>query len=228
MSLGILVNSRSQIEAENPHMQETRSQILKLIKLQYSITVNELAEALSISSMGVRQHLAVLEKDGLVEFHREKPKRGRPIHLYQLTEKGNDLFPSSYESFALNLLHEMGRLDGCGLINKVLRGRVKSHEESYAKRLEGKSLAEKVKILAEIRDEEGYMAEFSEDDEDYVLVEHNCPIVSIAEEYPHVCETELALFRRSLGQKIDREEHLMNGSHRCSYRIPKGQKTDKE
>ena len=115
----------------------------------------------------------------------------------------------------------MGRLDGCGLINKVLRGRVKSHEESYAQRLEGKSLTEKVRILAEIRDEEGYMAEFSEDDEGYMLVEHNCPIVSIAEEYPHVCETELALFRRSLGQKIHRDEHLMNGSHKCSYRIPK-------
>ena len=209
-------------------MQETRSQILKLIKLQYNMTVNELAEALSISSMGVRQHLAILEKEGLVEFQREKPKRGRPVHLYQLTEKGNNLFPLSYESFALNLLQEMGRLDGCGLINKVLRGRVKSHMESYARRLEGKSLAEKVKILTEIRDEEGYMAEFTEDDEDYMLVEHNCPIVSIAEEYPHVCETELALFRRSLGQKIHREEHLMNGSHRCSYRIPKEQKADKE
>ena len=78
---------------------------------------------------------------------------------------------------------------------------VESHTESYARRLEGKSLAEKVEILAEIRDEEGYMAEFTEDDEDYLLVEHNCPIVSIAEEYPHVCETELALFRRSLGAK---------------------------
>ena len=33
-------------------MQETRSQILKLIKLQYSMTVNELAEALSISFNG--------------------------------------------------------------------------------------------------------------------------------------------------------------------------------
>ena len=209
-------------------MQETRSQILKLIKLQYSMTVNELAEALSISSMGVRQHLAILEKDDLVEFRREKPKRGRPMHLYQLTEKGNDLFPSTYASFALNLLQEMGRLDGCGLINKTLRGRVKSQMESYARRLEGKSLAEKVKILAEIRDEEGYMAEFTEEDGDYLLVEHNCPIVNIAEAYPHVCETELALFRRSLGQKIYREEHLMDGSHKCSYRIPKERKVDKE
>ena len=88
MCLEILVNTRSQIEGENPKMQETRNQILKLIKLQYSVSVNELADALSISSMGVRQHLAVLEKDGLVEFRREKPKTGPPNPSLSVDGKG--------------------------------------------------------------------------------------------------------------------------------------------
>ena len=212
----------------NPEIQETRSEILNLLKLQSSMTVNELVDALSISSMGVRQHLAILEKDGLIEYYREKPKRGRPMHLYQLTDKAHSLFPSSYARFALSLLQEMEKLDGCGFINKALRARVQSQTKSYAQRLEGKNLDEKMKTLAQIRDEEGYMAEFAEDDGDYMLVEHNCPIASIAEQYPHVCETELALFCKSLGQKIVREDHIMEGSHKCSYRIPKEAEADKE
>jgi len=108
-----------------------------------------------------------------------------------------------------------------GFINKVFRGRMKSQLQTYQQRLQAKNLPERVKELSRIRDEEGYMARCGENDTDYILIEHNCPISVIAEEYPHVCEIELALFRQSLGTKVYRVEHLMQGSHRCCYRIPK-------
>ena len=202
-------------------MQETRSKILQHLKIQSKMTANELAEALDISSMGVRQHLTILEKDGLVEHHREKLQRGRPVHLYHLTEKGNNLFPTTYDSFAINLLAEVEKFNGSGFINRVFRSRMKSQTDVYKQRLEGKTLDEKMHELAQIRTEEGYMAEVTEEGEDYVLIEYNCPILTIVEQYPHVCNIELALFRRSLGEKLVREEHLIDGCHRCTYRIPK-------
>ena len=118
-------------------------------------------------------------------------------------------------------MQEVAKFNGPGFINKVFRGRMKAQLEAYQLRLEGKTLCERVKELARIRDEEGYMARFDENADDYVLIEHNCPIAVIAQEYPQVCEIETALFRQSLGAKVVRVEHLMQGSHRCCYRIPK-------
>lgn len=205
----------------NCEMSETRMRILQLLKMRAGMTVGQLTDALHISQMGVRQHLAILETEGLIEHHQEKQGRGRPPHVYQLTDEANSLFPTTYANFAVGLMHEVAKFNGPGFINKVFRGRMKAQLEAYQLRLKGKTLCERVKELAQIRDEEGYMARFDENEDDYVLIEHNCPIAVIAQEYPHVCEIELALFRQSLGAKIVREEHLMQGSHRCCYRIPK-------
>ena len=205
----------------NCEISETRMRILQLLKMRANMTVGQLTEALHISQMGVRQHLAILEAEGLVEHYQEKQGRGRPPHVYQLTDQANSLFPTTYANFAVGLMHEVAKFNGPGFINKVFRGRMKAQLETYQQRLEGKTLCERVKELAHIRDEEGYMARFDENAEDYILIEHNCPIAVIAQEYPYVCEIELALFRQSLGAKVVREEHLMQGSHRCCYRIPK-------
>lgn len=205
----------------NCEMSETRMRILQLLKMRAGMTVGQLTDALHISQMGVRQHLAILETEGLIEHHQEKQGRGRPPHVYQLTDEANSLFPTTYANFAVGLMHEVAKFNGPGFINKVFRGRMKAQLEAYQLRLKGKTLCERVKELAQIRDEEGYMARFDENEDDYILIEHNCPIAVIAQEYPHVCEIELALFRQSLGAKIVREEHLMQGSHRCCYRIPK-------
>ena len=205
----------------NCEMSETRMRILQLLKMRCSMTVSELTEALHISAMGVRQHLAILEEEGLVAYQSEKRERGRPHHLYSLTDEASTLFPTTYANFAVDLMQEVAKFNGPGFINKVFRSRMKSQLQTYQQRLAGKNLLERIKELTHIRDEEGYMARFHEEGTDYVLVEHNCPIAAIAREYPHVCEIELALFRQSLGTKVYREEHLMQGSHRCCYRIPK-------
>ena len=205
----------------NCEMSETRMRILQLLKMRAGMTVGQLTEALHISPMGVRQHLAILEGEGLIEHYPEKQGRGRPRHIYQLTDEANSLFPTTYANFAVGLMHEVAKFNGPGFINKVFRGRMKSQLETYQHRLAGKPLRERIEELARIRDEEGYMARFEEAEDDYILTEHNCPIAVIAQEYPHVCEIELALFRQSLGAKVVREEHLMQGSHKCCYRIPK-------
>ena len=210
----------------NCEMSETRMRILQLLKMRAGMTIGQLTEALHISQMGVRQHLAILEGEGLVEHYEQKQGRGRPPHVYQLTDAANSLFPTTYANFAVGLMHEVAKFNGPGFINKVFRGRMKSQLETYQSRLDGKVLSERVRELAHIRDEEGYMACYEENADDYILVEHNCPIAVIAEEYPHVCEIELALFRQSLGTKVVREEHLMRGSHRCCYRIPKPTDTE--
>jgi predicted ArsR family transcriptional regulator len=79
----------------------------------------------------------------------------------------------------------------------------------------------RVRTLAEQRTAEGYMADVERDGDDYLLVEHHCPIHDAATECVGLCAAELDAFRTALGDDVEvtREQHLLAGDHRCTYRI---------
>ena len=91
----------------------------------------------------------------------------------------------------------------------------------YLGELEGKSHDERVRIVARLRDREGYAAEAVLDREGRPrgVVERHCPIQSMAERWPEICRLEEDLIRRALGEGVQREEHLLSGSRCCKYRV---------
>ncbi len=77
-------------------MPETRRRVLELLKTRGPQTADQLGGALGITSMGVRQHLVALERDGVIAHRAEQRGKGRPSHVYALTPAGDELFPRSY------------------------------------------------------------------------------------------------------------------------------------
>ena len=75
--------------------------------------------------------------------------------------------------------------------------------------------------IARLRTAEGYLAEAIESGDEVTLVEHHCPIRDAAESCAGLCSAELDLFQRALGTDVvvAREQHLLDGSQRCSYRV---------
>lgn len=203
----------------NINTDDTRTNIINLLKINDKMTINEVSTQLDMSSMGVRQHLNSLEREGLVEYYRQKSSRGRPKYIYTLTDQGKEMFPKSYKSFTMEVLEEAENIGGENLVNQLFTKRMESQIQSYTKRLQGKNLNKKVKELAKIRSEEGYMAKISKNGDNYSLIEYHCPISMIAKKYRILCETEKKLFQRVLGVEVKREHHLMCGSHKCSYYI---------
>ena len=164
----------------NTNTNDTRTNIINLLKINAKMTINEVSTQLDISSMGARQHLSSLEREGLVEYYRQKSSRGRPKYIYTLTDKAKEIFPESYKSFAIEVLEEAENIGGRDLVNQLLTKRMESQIQSYEKRLQGKNLNKKIKELAKIRNEEGYMAKASKDGDNYALIEYHCPISMIA------------------------------------------------
>ncbi len=203
----------------NINTNDTRTNIINLLKINDKMTINEVSTQLDMSSMGVRQHLNSLEREGLVEYYRQKSSRGRPKYIYTLTDQGKEMFPKSYKSFTMEVLEEAENIGGENLVNQLFTKRMESQIQSYTKRLQGKNLNKKIKELAKIRSEEGYMAKVSKNGDNYSLVEYHCPISMIAKKYRILCKTERKLFQRVLGVEVKREHHLMCGSHKCSYYI---------
>lgn len=201
--------------------QDTRSRILQLLKLKGPMTADELSQELKITYMGVRQHLTPLEHEGLIRYDIEQRGLGRPSYVYSLTDLGDEFFPRAYPQLASSLLDAIRALEGEEGIERVFEKRTEWLEAQYRARMRDKDLAGRVRELAQIRAEEGYMADWKKRDEDtFVLLERNCAIHQVARCCAQVCSYELDLFRRVLDDaEVVGEEHIMQGDRACSYVI---------
>ena len=198
----------------------TRREILSLIKRRGPMTVQELSRSLEITPMGVRQHLAILERDGHVRSNGIRRGQGRPSRVYSITLEGDKVFPRTYEQVATALLDDVKALDGDAKVSAVFEHRRKHQLEQYRARMAGKEFPEKVAALSTLRDEEGYLAEHEQLDKDtFVLVEHNCPIRTVAEAYRQACACEMTLFADALGTDVTRTDYILAGAPHCRYVI---------
>lgn len=206
---------------EHREQGETRQQILGLLRRRGSMTAAELSVELKIGAVGVRQHLALLERDALVHVSDVRRGVGRPSHLYALTSQAEALFPKRYDRVALDALAFVESLGGQDAIEQLFTHRRTQLANQYAPRLAGKPRAEQVAELACILNEQGYMCDWSEDqDGGFTLTEHNCPVDCVAREYTQTCSHELTLYEDLLSTRIVREGVIAQGSTCCRYRIP--------
>lgn len=200
--------------------QGTRERILVLLRRHGRLTAPQLADLLHLTSVGVRRHLGLLERDGLVTAETCKPKRGRPAALYRLTDAGLEKFPRHYDEVAREALAFLKRQDAA-VLSQFLAWRNERLAASYARRVEGATLAERTKALAEVLSEQGYMAEVEPDPagDGLRLCQHNCTVEHLAAELPDLCASEAKLFERLLGSPVQREATIVEGAVRCVTRV---------
>jgi predicted ArsR family transcriptional regulator len=208
-------------------MTPARRRLLELIKSGGPQTAAELAVRLGVTPVAVRQHLQVLGKDGLLVYAEERQPVGRPARRWRLSEAAEPFFPDSHREFAVGLIEAIGGAFGGEGLQRMVEERVRRQIRSYRRRMPGSDapLQERIAALAELRNEEGYMVEWSADGPDaWVLVENHCPICAAAKACGSLCAGEPSLFQTLLGPDVDvqRTEHLLEDSHRCVYRIVSG------
>ena len=196
-----------------------RGSIVQLLKQRGGLTVQAIAESLGITQVAVRKHLEALQQQNLVVARRAPVPRGRPTSVYQLTDSADSLFPQTYNQLAVELLEDLVALDGAEKLDRLFRARAERLSRAYGVRLGGRDLPERLRELARLRDEEGYMAVFEMKDGTFVLREHNCPIYAVAQRYREACNCEQELFRRVLNTDVERATSLVDGQPCCEYRI---------
>ncbi len=71
----------------------SQQEIVRLLRRQGDLTVEDLSRGMGISSVAVRQHLEMLEAEGLLTTRTERRPIGRPRRIYRLTDAADELFP---------------------------------------------------------------------------------------------------------------------------------------
>src|SRR5919107_6446671 len=203
---------------------KTRRAIVKLLKTDGPLGSAQLAERLGLTAMAVRLHLYALQSEGLVTAEDRPQPVGRPAKSWRLTREADRHFPEAYAELSVALIDAMQETFGAEGLNRVLASRCARQQADYAKRIRpADPLEKRLRDLAQVRTEEGYMAEVRADEEGggFLLVENHCPICAAANACQGFCSTELDLFRSVLGPgvEVERVEHIVSGDRRCAYRV---------
>jgi predicted ArsR family transcriptional regulator len=201
----------------------TREQILELLQRSGSgLTAEALAQKLGISAVAVRKHLAVLERDNFVMTELERRPIGRPTYLYRPTATAQELFPNDYANLATAVLEMIRLLDGEHKVDELFQHRAEALASELAIRVQGATLEERLRQVAQVLEEQGYMPEIiqiQEGRERYLLTEHHCPIFQVAKAFQQACTCELDVLLKLLQVKVERCDHRMMGHPHCSYLI---------
>ena len=199
------------------------TRVLYALKSAGPQSADALARRLKVTVVAARQQLGRLLDKELVVFEDRREGVGRPKRLWSLSKAGHARFPDSHAAMTLDLIQAVSAVFGEEGLDRVIEEREQATRRLYAERLKpARSLAERAKLLAEQRAEEGYMAEVKRlPDGALMLVENHCPICVAAKACQGFCRSELKLFREMLGPDaaVEREEHILSGARRCAYRI---------
>lgn len=200
-----------------------RAAVLAVIKRHGPSPAGEVATALHISDIAVRQHLHALAAEGLVDFEEESRGRGRPTKVWRLTGVSNGQFADTHADLSIDLLEAARASLGDAAVQTLLDYRVRDTVARYAQSMPSDtSVCRRVKKLAELRSAEGYMAEVVREARGvFLLIENHCPISDAAARCSGLCGSELAIFELVMGAGIhvERCEHIGGGGQRCVYRM---------
>ncbi len=199
--------------------------LLDRLKSRGPQSVKILANQLAMTTMGARQHLQDLASKGYVKTaaNAEKQTRGRPVHFWSLTEKGHAHYPDGHKDIAIELIDLLNKANKSELLDTLIATRSQRQHSNYFDALakEAPNTADQLKKLAQLRSDEGYMAEVRLLPNGWLFIENHCPIANAAKACSGFCDSERALFQKLLGPdvQVEQGDHLLAGARRCTFKV---------
>jgi predicted ArsR family transcriptional regulator len=204
-------------------LSDTKRRIVERLKRVESATATDLAGEFGLTDTALRQHLDALEDAGMVTRSMAEPiGRGRPPVHWQLAPGAAGSFPDRHGELSVDLITSVRATLGQKALDRVVAARSDRQTAGYSLALaDSTDVGERLQRLADLRSDEGYLAEVVPDGDAFLLIEHHCPIRDAAAACGALCQAELDVFRRALGPDVTvtRTQHVLAGDRRCAYRV---------
>ena len=124
--------------------------LLDLLRIDGPMSILELAHAMEVTVTAVRQRLVRLLDQKALQRETTRHRRGRPGHLYWLTEMGLQRTDSNFLDPALTLWEESCQSSDQELRRETLRRIARALASVYANQSQGKTPAEQRASLAKL------------------------------------------------------------------------------
>lgn len=205
----------------------TREQMLRALKTNDGATIAELAKLVGVSPVTVRHHLSSLQAGKLVSSRTAKRSSvGRPYHTFHLTDDGEELFPRQYLGLSKRLLDQIKIKLSPEIVPELFEKMAAETLARHQARFEGRSEAERMEVLDEILEAEGFVVSWQEENGERVLVTHSCPYRNLGRQHPEICAFDHALISQVLDSPAVKTSCLLQGDQACVHVIRGAGKQD--
>ena len=182
-------------------------------------TVEELAAELGLTDNGVRQHLTVLERDGMVRHRgvRRGPGAGKPAAIYELHPQAEPLLSRAYAPVLATLLEVLADELPTQQARRMLRETGRRIAATFGGRAAG-DLHARARAAAAVLTALGGAVEVEERRAGARLRGSACPLATASARSPHVCRAVESLVAEITGATV-RECCERGEMPRCCFDI---------
>ena len=182
-------------------------------------SVQEICDAVGVTATAVRQRLTRLEGDELVVRETVKSGRGRPRHVYRVSDAGLRHLGENYRDLALVLWRAIHQVDNSAVRASLLSAVRDEFVQKYGRVNSSGPLENRVQQLQEQLVSQGYDFEFDAEAGLPVLRETSCPYQDLATLDPSICEMESDVFSRILNADVSLTQGCLDGHAHCEFHV---------
>jgi predicted ArsR family transcriptional regulator len=201
---------------EETRRTSTRRQILTLLCIEDQ-SAAQLAGRIGISPNAVREQLARLKEDRLVEHEVIRAGVGKPGHRYRLTGEGEAAVSAGYLPVLKHLVAEVGDRMGRRALEAVLRGTGSRLSNALGPRPEGDTLT-RARAAAETLTRLGGVAAAAEKNGALDIRCECCAIGALVSEEPLACGMMAAALSSYLNLPVQ-ERCDRSGRPKCRFEL---------
>lgn len=184
------------------------------------LCIEELAAELSISRTAVQEHFGSLEAAGYIEKHAVTKTAGRPISLYAITNKGINHFPKHYGWFANLMLDDLLDTISAEESEKYMRHLGEKLATQLQSQFENKTLPQRLEELTAVLNELGFVVEQTINEQNKPCLQAcNCILHDLAQKHEQICQFDLALMSKALGEKVEQSRCMAKGDTVCEFHL---------
>jgi predicted ArsR family transcriptional regulator len=191
-----------------------RALLRALLHNQPGLTIDALGDTLAISRNAVRQHIAALERDGLLARGATQPTGGRPEQLYVLTDLGRERFPRQYTWLSEVMLRTLRDQLGPEGLAASMEAMGRAVADDMLAAAPDTPLATRIATLNQTMGELGYD---TLPPEPAAIEARNCVFHKLAAEIPEVCRFDIALASQATGREVEHQACMVRGDPVCRF-----------
>jgi len=205
--------------------------LIELLRVEGSLGIGQMAGALGVTATAVRQRLDRLMRAGLVDRRQSAAGtgsgpvgRGRPAHVYSLTDKGLRSGGDNFCDLSLVLWREIRGIRDPEVRRGLLARVGSAMANTYRDRIAGETPAQRLENVAEIFRERRLSCSVEPEATGGlpVLTTYSCPYPELAEQDRGICAAERIMLEELVGTDVQLSECRLDGASCCRFTASAG------
>lgn len=199
-----------------------KKELLDLIKHRGALSLEEATEELKLAKTTVRQHLLMMENQGLVTRRYERAGQGRPKVLFELAQRGQRLYPTQEPALLRELLEFLKSSGEQSKIKLFFERYWEKRREQFKAILDSlpskkTELETRIQALHTLLESEGFMPQIERTGSLVTVRECHCPYPEAIRTTQLPCKLESDFIKWALKTAIERTGYIPGGDSACSY-----------